>query len=125
MYEHYKPVNMIQYFKQLKALNLDCVLVPLLNNLYNSTSENYNKYLEAAAFSIPLIVTDIYPYNSLIKDGTNGFLFKEKESLMGVMKYLLSNPHMIKYAGDHAHADLLETFDFTDENIEMLTDVYN
>lgn len=124
-YEYAKPVNMIHYFKQLKALNLDCILIPLINNEYNATSEKYNKYLEASAFSIPVICTNILPYNNIIQDGMNGFLFRQKQGLIGVIKYLLSNRHMLKFAGDNAHRDMLDTFDFTPENIDMVIDIYN
>jgi glycosyltransferase involved in cell wall biosynthesis len=125
IYEYCKPVNMIHYFKQLKSLNLDCILIPLINDRFNITSENYNKYLEASAFKIPVVVTDIYPYNTIIQDGRNGFLFKEKHDLIGVITYLLTNRHMINVIGANAHKDLIETFDYTEENIDMINDVYN
>ncbi len=124
VYEYVKPVNMIHYFKQLKSLNLDCVLIPLINNLYNATSENYNKYLESACFKIPVIATDIHPYNTIIQHSRNGFLFKEKHDLIDVIKYILSNRHMVNVCGEAAYNDLLDTFDFTFENIEMLNDSY-
>lgn len=125
MYEHAKGVNFVHYFKTLQALNLDVVLIPLINNAYNATSENYNKFLEAAAFSIPVVATDIYPYNSLIQSGRNGFLFKSKEDLLNIINYLVTNRHMIEVVGQQAHQSVIDHLNFTDENVDMIADLYD
>src|SRR4051812_40417306 len=39
-FEYVKPVSIIHYFKQLKALDFDLLFIPLIQNVYNATSEN-------------------------------------------------------------------------------------
>jgi glycosyltransferase involved in cell wall biosynthesis len=124
-YEFVSSVSIVHYFKQLKSLNLDVLFIPLINNLYNATSENYNKYLEASVFKIPVIVTDIHPYNTIIQHNHNGFIYKEKEDLMEAVKYMLTNRHMIEYVGENAFNDLRDNFDFSEENIRVISSVYN
>ena len=123
-YEYHKPVSIIHYFKKLKSLNLDVVFVPLINNTYNATSENYNKYLEAASFKIPLVVTDIAPYNRIIINNKNGFLYKDKSEMVEVFRYLLTNSGMVRHVGQAAYQDLIDNFNYDDENIEVISQTF-
>lgn len=77
-FEFIKPVSIIHYMQQLKSLNLDLLFIPLEKTVYNATSENYNKFCEAALFDIPILTLSIFPYNKTIIDKRNGFLYKEK-----------------------------------------------
>jgi len=55
-FEFHKPTSIIHYFKKLHSLNLDLMLIPLKESLFNNTSENYNKWLESSIFGIPILV---------------------------------------------------------------------
>jgi len=123
-YEFIKPVSVIHYFKQLKALNIDLLFIPLIQNTYNITSENYNKYLELALYSTPVITPDIYPYNTIIKDRQNGFIFGSRESFVSYLVDLLSkNIGLIRLCGNHANEEVLRVFNYSEQNMKIISDI--
>ena len=102
-FEFVKKVSIIHYFKQLRALNIDVLFIPLIKNIYNITSENYNKYLEAALLNIPVLTININPYNKLIQNKLNGFLFNETNDFFRSVEILILDKTMIKQAGTAAN----------------------
>lgn len=125
IFEYVKPVSIVHYFKQLAAMQIDLLFVPLINNLYNATSENYNKYLEAGVFKIPLITPDIYPYNQLITNEHNGFIFGKRENFIPYLIDLLANkPDFIKSCGERAREDVFKNFNYSVENIGVLSSAF-
>ena len=123
-FEYVKPVSIIHYFKQLKALNVDLIFIPLIRNDYNITSENYNKYLEAGCFGIPILTIRIYPYHRIITDKFNGFLYDEKEGLLPYLEHLNTQRALIQQVGQNAQDDVKRQFDYTRENIQVLSDLF-
>lgn len=125
-FEYYKPVSIIHYFKYLKDANIDLLFIPLIHNLYNSTSESYKKFLEAGIYCIPIIVPNINPYNTVIHDKQNGFLYGtpedcNREHFIPYLKSLLNeNIGLINVCGNNAYVDVTTKFDFTKENIEII-----
>ncbi|MEK6879253.1 MAG: hypothetical protein AABY22_06565 [Nanoarchaeota archaeon] len=125
-FEYYKPVSIIHYFKYLKEANIELLFIPLIHNLYNATSEGYKKYLEAGINSIPVIAPNINPYNTVIRDKQNGFLYGtpedcSREHFIPYLKSLLNeNIGLISVCGNNAYTDLINNFDFTKENVEII-----
>lgn len=79
-FEYYKPVSIIHYFKYLKDAKIDLLFIPLIQNIYNATSESYKKFLEAGINSIPVIAPNIFPYNNgIVVDKQNGFVYGTPE----------------------------------------------
>ncbi len=129
-FEYYKPVSIIHYYKYIKDINIDLLFVPLIQNIYNATSESYKKYLEAGINSIPVIAPNMYPYNRVIRDKENGFLFGEpedcgREHFIPYLKNLLQNEFaLIKHCGIQAKVDS-SRFDFNKNNIKVISDLYS
>lgn len=123
-FEYVKPVTIVHYFRQLLALRLHLIFVPLIRNEYNATSENYNKYLEAGICKIPLMTINLYPYNKLINDKHNGFLYKEKSEFMAYIDLLNSQRELTSVVGNNAEADVRNNFDYSPDNIKVLTDLF-
>ena len=123
-YEFVKPVSIIHYFKQLKALNIDLLFVPLIQNVFNHTSENYNKYMEVAIYSTPVIAPDIYPYSTIIRDKQNGFIFGNRENFIPYLVDLLSkNIGLIRLCGSHAKEEVLKVFNYSEQNMEIISNI--
>lgn len=101
-FEYIKPCTIIHYYKQLKSLNLDLLFIPLRKIEFNETSENYNKFLESSLFNIPIIVSDVFPYNQIINDGDNGILMKNKKDLIIKIESFLNAKHDLKRIGSNA-----------------------
>jgi len=119
-----KTVSIGHYFKQLKSLELDLLFIPLIKNIYNVTSENYNKYLEAGILGIPVLTISIYPYNTLIQDKRNGFLFKEEHEIVPYFEHLNKERGLIRLVGDTVK-DIIEThYNFSQKNIEVIGELF-
>ncbi len=129
-FEYYKPVSIIHYFKYLKDANINLLFIPLIQNVYNATSESYKKYLEAGIHSIPVIVPNINPYNRVIRDKDNGFFYGTpedcgKEHFIPYLKEILSTGRdFIKLCGANAYTDVTTKFDFTKENIDVISKLF-
>lgn len=79
----------------------DFIVTPLLNNVYNRSKSSV-KYLEASSFKMPGIYQNIRQYNSIIKNGENGYLASTSEEWYQSMKSLLSNAEHRKTVGENA-----------------------
>lgn len=131
-FEYYKPVSIIHYFKYLKDAKIDLLFVPLIPNMYNATSESYKKYLEAGILSIPVIAPNINPYNRVIRDKQNGFIFGThekcgREEFIPYLKDLLLNIYetdLVNKCGQEAYVDVTTKFDFNKDNIEVISKLF-
>lgn len=124
-FEYIKPVSIVHYFKQLNSLTIDLLFIPLIKGVYNTTSENYNKYLEASALKIPVITPDIYPYNKIIKDKINGFVFGEREQFVPYLKNLLATElGLIRLCANHANKDVVENFNYSPKNMQIISNLF-
>ena len=120
-----KPATIVHYFKQLRNLNLNILFIPLRKNIFNESSENYNKFLEAGIFKVPVIVCDIFPYNQIIKNGDNGIILSKKDDLIERIKFFSENINELKRMGENANKFVLENFSFTEKGVEILDEIYN
>lgn len=75
-----------------------------------------NVVLEAGAFSLPSIVTDINGSREIITDGKNGIVVPacESEALYHAMKSLIGNIDALKIMGDSARKNVEEKYDARD-----------
>jgi len=122
-FEYIKPCTIIHYYKQLKSLNLDLVFIPLRKNDFNETSENYNKMLEAGIFNIPVMVTDMFPYNQIIKDAENGIILKEKKDLILKLEHFLTAKDELKRIGLGANQFIKQNFLYSEMTIGIYDDI--
>lgn len=124
-YEYVKEVSIIHYFKQLQSLNLDMVFIPLVKSIYNITSENINKYLECGLFQIPVLVDDMFPYNQIILNQRNGFLYKGRDAFVKELESILQNPDLIKSVSEQCRKDVLQSYTYNDRNIQIISAIYS
>ena len=75
-----------------------------------------NVVLEAGAFSIPSVVTDINGSREIVTDGINGIIVPPRQSapLYLAMKSLVENTSTLKSMGDAARKNVEEKFDARD-----------
>lgn len=124
-FEYVKPVSIVHWFKQIKETEIDLLFIPLINDKYNATSENINKYLEMALMEVPVITVAMYPYIQLIQDKVNGFLYQSREEFIPYLRHLLHKEiGIIKHCGKHAKRNVLAQYNFSPENVEIIESVY-
>jgi len=61
-----------------------------------------NVILEAMASGLPIVATDIKGNNELVKSGTNGFLYKEQDELVFVLKKCFENKETLVEMGSES-----------------------
>ncbi len=124
-FEYVPPVSLIHYFKQLKSLNLDFVVIPLVKSVFNYTSEMLYRYFECSIFGIPTVSPNMFPYTKYISEKRNGYLYKSKPDLINTIDDMLSNTQLIKHIGLQAQDDVRRNHSYTEVNIQVLSDVYD
>src|ERR1035437_4649779 len=118
------PFGILNFFKALYNANLDAVFIPIRKNVFNETSDNYNRFLEAALFNCPVITLDTYPYNTVIKDKETGFLFTKKADLLLLIEAFVSKPEVLMLAGKKAHEVVENNFGFNENAAMVLKDIF-
>jgi glycosyltransferase involved in cell wall biosynthesis len=124
-FEHIKPCSMIHYFKQLRDLQLDLMFIPLRKNEFNTTSENYNKFLEAGIFKVPVMVYDIYPYNEVVKNGQTGIIILKKKEFVERLEHFATNKDELKRMGLTAYNMIKDNFTYHNDNLPLIDHVYS
>lgn len=127
-YEYVKPVSLIHYFKQLIANEFDLLFIPLINDVYNVTSEDHEKYMEAGSLEIPVITVNMYPYANIIRSDFNGFIYESREVFVDYLKDLLYtkvNEGLVKLCGKRAYEYVMKDFNFSIKNIDNVSNVYS
>jgi len=96
---------------------LDIAIVPLADNAFNKCKSEL-KIVEAGWFGIPVIAHDIYPYNTVIEHGVNGYLVKHGDD-KAWMHYvnLLVNDKALRYEmGQRLKETVKARFNITEAN---------
>jgi glycosyltransferase involved in cell wall biosynthesis len=119
-----KPCTIIHYYKQLKNLKLDLMFIPLRNTEFNQTSENYNKYLEAGLFEIPVMVYDVFPYSEIIKNGNNGIILQKKNEFLEKLEFFEDKRDELKRMGKTAKELIANNFIYDKDNLPIIDNIY-
>lgn len=125
-YKYVKPVSLVHYYKQYSANSINMLFIPLIKDKRNYTSEDFNKFTDAAMFKIPTLVVSLYPYNKIIQNDMNGFLYHDKKEFYEYFKELLLNRLVIaKICGNNAYETTLKQFNYSEEHIQRLSEVFS
>jgi len=106
--------------------HIDIALAPLADNEFNRCKSEL-KLIEAGHFGIPIIASDVYPYNTVIEHGVNGFLIKNsKDCYKSWLKYtmeLVHDPVYRYHMGQELKKTINERFNIKDINAKRV-DLY-
>jgi len=91
--ELHNSVSFLEYFEKLNSLQLDVVLLPAKEGLYNRY-QNSQLFLELSVFGIPVIASIHHPAKILIKDEETGFIASEVPEWIEVVKLFISNQEL-------------------------------
>jgi len=102
VFKFVKPVSFIEYPIKLNKLALDILLHPMSDHPFNTEEKSFVKYLEAAAFAIPMISSSFFPYTQIIKHGENGMLAKDENEWKEILQKLISDTQLRTAIGREA-----------------------
>lgn len=92
--------------------HINVALAPLADTRYN-TMKSELKIIEAGHFGIPVIASDVYPYNTVVEHGVNGFLVKKERNHKDWLKYMkvfIKNPETAMEMGQELRKTVNEKF---------------
>lgn len=126
-YVYFKPSSINHFYKEINACAIDLFFIPIIDNEFNRRSEDLDKYLDITILKKPILTVDMYPYNSVIGDKYNGFLFEKREIFFDYLKDLLSpkNFGLIRLCANHAHEAVLKKLNYSLENKMFVLDSYS
>ena len=124
-YDYVKNVSIIHQPKQFNACEINLLFVPLVKNGMNASSEDIDEFLFAGIFKIPILVCDIYPFNKVVQNDVNGFIYKDREAFYPYLEDLLrTRIPVIELAGKSAYIDVTSKFNFSDNNLNKQLNVF-
>ncbi|HEY9084063.1 MAG TPA: glycosyltransferase [Vicingaceae bacterium] len=119
-----KSVSFLEYYQKLNELVLDVVLLPLTDIPFNTKGKSPIKYLELSAFAIPVIASNVAPYNEVITDGATGLLAATPEEWLIKMERLITDKEYRYGLGKGAFKTLWQHHSYTSRNIKILQDIF-
>ena len=87
----------------------DIAVMPLESDLFNSAKSNI-KYIEASMFSIPSVCSDLYEFSSVVKNGENGFIARNKDEWIKYLQLLIDSREKRETVGRAARKTVLERY---------------
>jgi glycosyltransferase involved in cell wall biosynthesis len=88
-------------FDYYRTIDFDIGIAPLTFSMFNR-SKSAIKALEYAALGIPVIATDIEPYQPFVVDGVTGFLVKHEHEWEARLRDLVNDEGMREEMGRNA-----------------------
>ncbi len=123
--EKHKPVILPNYFNRMNELGIDMLFVPSVTNVFNQTSENYNKFLEAAILKIPIIAPNMFPYNGIIQPDTGGYFYHRKDEILDIIERAMKDRAALYQIAVNACEFVKDNFECSGENVDFLRKAFN
>lgn len=92
-----------------KNTDWDIAIVPLEDSYFNKGKSEL-KYIELAILGMPAVFSDMSVYNSVVKDGFNGFLASSDEIWFNKIEKLILNKQLRVQIRDNALEDVLSNY---------------
>lgn len=92
----------------------DIIIAPLKDNKL-TRSKSGLKALEAGAYSLPVVATDLAPYRDVITNGVDGFLASSPSKFGKRLLALIKNPDLRKMMGENLRRKVERKFSAEDQ----------
>lgn len=90
------------------SLGIDIAIAPLVDNPFNRAKSNI-KFLEAAMLGIPMVASDVKPYQD-IEHGKTGYLASSPSQFKKYLKWLIENEEKRREIGNNAKQYVLDNW---------------
>ncbi len=121
-FNYHGPVPIWSYFATLSSMAPDLVLIPCDFSDFSVVSMDYKRYLDAAMLGCPVAAPAIQVFQTIIKNGENGYLYSGLNELEPMLDQIISTPKNIKVGQqvrDYAEAN----FSFNHDRLQRLINV--
>lgn len=107
--ELYPWVHVEAHSYRMALMNLDIGLVPLADTVFNH-GKSVVKWMEYSALKIPTVVSDVPPYNLVVKHGETGFLAGSEGEFIHYLRKLIDDPLLRADMGRRAYEQVYREF---------------
>jgi len=121
--ELHNSVSFLDYFEKLNSLQLDVVLLPAKEGLYNR-HQNSQLFLELSVFGIPVIASIHNPAKIFIKDGETGFIASEIPEWIEVVKLFISSQELKQKISSSVIKMAWQNHSYSFKNLNNLTSIF-
>lgn len=121
--ELHNSVSFLDYFEKLNNMQLDVVLLPATEGLYNR-HQNSQLFLELSVFGIPLITSINHTSKSYIKDGETGFIASEVPEWIEVVNLFLSNQELKRKISSSVIKMAWKNQSYSFKNCNIITSIF-
>lgn len=121
--EIHDSVSFLDYFEKLNNVQLDIVLLPAKEGLFNR-HQNSKLFLELSVFGIPVVASIHHPTSKLISDGENGFIASETPEWIDVFKSITKDSESFKLLSRNTLKTCWSTHNFNVERINQITEIF-
>jgi glycosyltransferase involved in cell wall biosynthesis len=121
--EIHDSVSFLDYFEKLNNLQLDMVLLPAKEGLFNR-HQNSKLFLELSVFGIPVVASIYHPTSKLISDGENGFIASEAPEWLEIINSVTKDSESFKLLSRNTLKTCWSTHSFNVERINQITEIF-
>ena len=103
---------------------MDVILHPIIDHPFNTEGKSFVKYLEAAAFAIPMISSSVFPYSEIIKHGENGMLAKDENQWKEQLQKLITDAQLRTDIGREALKYAWKNWSYNKSTMEIYKELF-
>lgn len=122
--QHVRPVHFLDYYHAIEQLNLDLAVLPLKNLRYNTHGKSFVQYLELSMMGIPVIASDLSPYNQIINHKENGLLAGSPQEWLEALDLLVNDNQYRHLLGRNAQRNTYRYYTYNSDNRWLLQDTF-
>lgn len=123
-FTYVKSVGFLDYFNQLNELALDLALIPFADIPYNTMGKSFIKYLELSVFGIPVVASNVEPFNEVIEPNENGYLASSNEDWISCVERLISDKPLRERIGSSALKATWRNYSFTSRTLQHYQEIF-
>mgnify|MGYP000193314714 FL=1 len=101
--------DLLDYYQVIWNMNPDLAIIPIKKQAFHRT---YYKILELAAFNIPMVSMNEYPYNHLLKKDIHILLNGQKKTFVTSVKTAMDSASIRADLAKHCHNYVTNKFSF-------------
>jgi glycosyltransferase involved in cell wall biosynthesis len=90
--------------------NINIGLFPVARDTNFNRAKSPTKLFEYMSMAKPTVSSSFWETNEIVRDGTNGFLAKNKEDFIEKTQALIENPRLCRTMGENARQSIKENF---------------
>jgi glycosyltransferase involved in cell wall biosynthesis len=112
--------SIVNQFKTINRSSADIHLVLNKKNEYSTNSETLFSFIENGLFGIPVVTLEVSPLKDVIKDGSNGFILKNRNGLSKLVDELMIDKTTLIAMSNILKTSIINNSQISTENLTKL-----